>query len=164
MSHVTLNVPASILTNCASEAARFTPLETGGIFLGRYDSDGARVVEHMVGPGPNARHDRRWLEVDHEWQNAQIVALSTIGASIEYLGEWHSHPAAMHGTLSTTDERTLLKLSRFKLLRCSDPIMLIAFPTADNWDFAGWRLNHQKRAWQLLTPWVWPAQIHVNAG
>jgi integrative and conjugative element protein (TIGR02256 family) len=154
-----LVVPLSILETCARDAAAFAPLETGGIFLGRREK--SEVVEHMIGPGPNAVHRRGSLEVDDEWQNAQIATLYATGASVEYLGEWHSHPAASHGSMSRTDERTLLILSGFEQLRCSDPVMMIFYRESAAWNFAAWKLNQRRRSWQLFRSFVVPAQISI---
>lgn len=160
---MSLVVPLHILEECAREAELFAPFETGGVFLGWRDGGRNAIVKQMIGPGPEAIHHRTWLEVDEEWQNAQIAELHASGNPIEYLGEWHSHPAATSGIISRVDERTLLKLSQFGPLRCPDPIMMIFHREQREWNFKAWRLDYSRRRWQMFGPRSLPANVTIVA-
>ena len=125
------------------------------------DSNGvARCIHHGIVPGrrriclaisqaeaagPNARHARRWLEVDHEWQNLQIRRFADVGANVAYLGEWHTHPASIDATPSRTDRRTLHLLATDRALDCPCPVMMILFPDRDGWNYAAWELGERRR-------------------
>lgn len=136
---------------CAAEAEAFRPLETGGLFLGVIDTEGRRLVEHVVGPGPAARRARTWLEVDEVWQNDRIAELASGRPDLLYLGEWHSHPEASDSRPSSVDRRTLLGLSRFEPLRCPAPVMVILHPgrSAGTWLGGAWMLTGGRRLWQF---------------
>ncbi|MCC4298174.1 M67 family metallopeptidase [Aurantimonas coralicida] len=151
----------AIFDACVAEASSETPLETGGIFLGRRGPGGAKLVEYMIGAGPNAKRTETWLEVDHEWQNSQIIMLAEEGRNVEFLGGWHTHPSASSGQPSRTDRKALLKLSQFPALRCDDPAMLIFFPNADTWDVAGWELQRDGYRWPFMLVKTIPISVDI---
>ena len=70
-------------------------------------------ADRLVGPGKAARRARSWLEVDHEWQNAEIAMLSVTEPHLRYLGEWHSHPAVRDPVPSRRDRKVLAELAAF---------------------------------------------------
>lgn len=132
---------------CVYEAASKYPLESGGLFLGTQEADGVALATDMIGPGPGAIHSRRSLEFDHEWQNAKIAALyAASGRRIGFLGEWHTHPDAHSGTMSTLDKATLLELSIYEKLRAPDAVMAILFGRGAEWQAEAWRIESAKIA------------------
>lgn len=158
-----LVIPARLWEGIVCDATALVPLEEGGILLGRRGPDGLRLVSHVVGSGPGARRTRTWLEVDHEWQNARVRELHAGGAAIGYLGEWHSHPDAMDGTMSSQDRRTLAQLAAFQPLGCPDPLMVIVHPRGTGWDAAVWALSASRQRGRIpvRVPAVIPAEFRL---
>lgn len=103
------------------------PNETGGILLGHHASVGrfgAVVVRQLVGPGPAAVHEPRRFEPDHEWQAAQVAEHWARDQSLEYLGDWHTHPRGSVDP-SPLDRATLRVISAFPDANQPNPVMLI---------------------------------------
>jgi integrative and conjugative element protein (TIGR02256 family) len=102
------------------------PNETGGVLLGHQtpaDRFGA-VVRHLVGPGPAAVHKPRRFEPDHEWQAAQVAQLWTRDQSLEYLGDWHTHPSGSVD-LSPMDRDALRVIAASPDADQPHPVMLV---------------------------------------
>ncbi|PDT81051.1 hypothetical protein CO676_24280 [Sinorhizobium sp. BJ1] len=115
------------------QANIFFPLETGGVLLGWRDGED-RVVVDIVGAGPKALHGRHTFIPDHSWQVEQIdEAFRNTAGDLDYLGDWHSHPAGV-AAMSSEDRSTLRRISR----RVRHPIMVIAAGRNANWTFGGW--------------------------
>lgn len=72
--------------------ARFDQ-ETGGLLLGAKIPNG-RLITHATPPGPNALHRPGMFERDLEFSQAALNHFVT-NASVDYVGEWHKHPAGM---------------------------------------------------------------------
>jgi integrative and conjugative element protein (TIGR02256 family) len=91
------------------DEARHWPLrETGGALLG-YREGNVALVEHVLGPGPDASHGYSHFEPDVEWQlreGERIYAES--GRKIAYLGDWHTHPHG--GPYPSRQDRDTAKL------------------------------------------------------
>lgn len=114
-------------------AQAYFPLEVGGLLLGWRD-DRERIVTGLVGPGPGALHGRNAFVPDHAWQVAQLhQAFSASGGDLDYLGDWHSHPAGA-AQLSPVDRTTLARIAR----RVPDPIMVIAAGAGHGWTLGSW--------------------------
>jgi integrative and conjugative element protein (TIGR02256 family) len=65
-------------------------VETGGILLGRYDSDGY-VVSVAGGPGPDAVHERDYFLRD--LRHAKSLAAYAWNTDMsQWIGDWHTHP------------------------------------------------------------------------
>lgn len=83
------------------------------------------VVEHVIGPGPRAKHERARFEPDGRWQQDELARLfyDSEGRST-YLGDWHSHPSG--GRLpSARDLKTARSISRRRSSRTKTPLMVI---------------------------------------
>lgn len=102
------------------------PDETGGVLLGhRMPSDGlGSSVRHVVGPGPAAVHEPRRFRPDHDWQAAQVAELWARDQSLEYLGDWHTHPGGST-TLSPLDKAALRVIAAAPDANQTSPVMLI---------------------------------------
>lgn len=141
-----VKIPYNLLDACKYEAARMYPLETGGLFLGRANTSGTIEIEHLIGPGPGAKHRRNSLEVDHGWQNARIAEIyESSRRTVSWVGEWHSHPDARSGNLSGVDKATLLQLATFEPLRAPNPVMAIFFGRHSEWDCRFWKISGVRR-------------------
>lgn len=106
-------------------AADKFPLETGGMLLG-YTADNQEVVlTHLIGPGPNARHNRYSFEPDADYQQLQLERLyHTYEGQFSYLGDWNTHPSGV-AVLNTTDKQTLEKIAKTPSSQNNHPIMAI---------------------------------------
>ena len=68
------------------------PLETGGMLIGYRKGDDA-IVTDIIGPGPDAKHERIYFECDNDWQKIKADELfDATDGRLRYLGDWHSHP------------------------------------------------------------------------
>ena len=80
------------LSTIVGEALSSSPLETGGLLLGRA-SDTNIVIRRVIGPGPHAVHKRTAFDPDNGWQQEQLDTLfGDHPGEFLYLGDWHSHP------------------------------------------------------------------------
>lgn len=107
------------------EAARRHPHETGGVLLGYGVGGGEVVVTAVVGPGPNALHERHRFVPDHAYHESEVARLyKESGRRWTYVGDWHSHPDA-EAYLSATDTETLERIAEAKAARVAQPVMVI---------------------------------------
>jgi integrative and conjugative element protein (TIGR02256 family) len=112
------------------EAKRRRVLETGGPIFGYQDGGrGDVVVQVAYGPGPKARH-RPWsLVPDREATQRAIDEVHERNrGSLEYLGEWHTHPGGRRSP-SGGDIRSLERLAADEGVELPAPVMMIV-PTA----------------------------------
>jgi integrative and conjugative element protein (TIGR02256 family) len=76
-----------------AESRRAYPHETGGMLIGRLDRDYVSI-EHATNPGPLAQHSPQLFRRDGDYsQRALDDIVVEYGGKIDYVGEWHSHPA-----------------------------------------------------------------------
>ena len=81
-----------------SEKSPYT--ETGGILLGRKYEMATQiifVVFHTSGPGPRAFKTPIALVPDIDYYNEMLINGRNSGG-LDYLGEWHKHPAGFENT------------------------------------------------------------------
>lgn len=118
-----LRIPAMCVAELLTAALASYPLETGGVLLGRRRGHHATITQ-VVGPGPAADHEVRRFVPDSGWQSEQVAAFWHADRSLQYLGDWHTHP---NGSLSPSpvDLRTLSDIARFPAARQDEPVMLI---------------------------------------
>jgi len=118
-----LHIPALVLSHLQYAAWRTWPLETGGILLGHASQVLANVTV-AVGPGPEAQHSRYGFTPDADWQATQVAEAWSVDGSIEYLGDWHTHPG---GTtrFSDLDRKAAVTISEAPAARQPRPIMLV---------------------------------------
>ena len=81
---------ATVLSALVEEADRLAPMETGGILLGFWAEEEIQpVVLEMLGPGPNAIHERYRFVPDHDYQIGAIARrYHESGHRLQYLGDW----------------------------------------------------------------------------
>lgn len=109
----------------AREAVERYPLETGGILLGSWISEGVVSVTDVVGSGPAARHGERSFDPDHEWQVRQVARRwERRPELIEYLGDWHTHPDGRNRP-SWRDRAVARTIAATPEARAPRPAMLI---------------------------------------
>lgn len=78
----------------------------------------------MLGPGPLAEHSRWQFTPDSEWQAARIAEAWTRNHSIEYLGDWHTHPDGP-ARFSGLDVSTAQQIAVSPDARQPNPVMLV---------------------------------------
>src|SRR3712207_2886776 len=88
--HRRLTLPGALFASIVDEAYQHFPLETGGLLLGRTGPE--RLVTCVIGPGPNATHERFRFNPDQRWQEDAVAAAWKVDRDLEYLGDWHTHP------------------------------------------------------------------------
>ena len=85
--------------------------ETGGVFLGKYESGVWYIVE-TIDPGPNSIFKPAYFEYDQEYVNHLINKVSRLYKNqLDLIGLWHRHPGSMD-TFSTTDDGTNIKYAQ----------------------------------------------------
>lgn len=117
-----------------SDAAKYFPLETGGVLLGwRNGMD--RIIVDAIGAGPKALHGRLRFLPDHAFQVRHIDnAFRTSDGDLDYLGDWHTHPDGI-ARMSSEDTSTLRRISR----KVKTPVMLIAAGSnSSDWKLRCW--------------------------
>lgn len=112
-----------------AEGWRTWPHETGGILLG-HDHGTHTHVAAIIGPGPAATHARFRFAPDNDWQVEQVAAAWHRDPTLDYLGDWHTHP---NGTthLSGLDTETAQAIAAAPLARQPEPVMLVLALGAD---------------------------------
>ena len=136
-----LTIPRDALADIAAHGWKHFPLETGGILLGK--TTGHEItVTHVIGPGPDAEHQRYKFLPDTDWQAAQVAGAWAEDQTTTYLGDWHTHP---EGTtrLSALDEQTARGIAAYGPARQPNPVMLVlALSRTGNSAAAAARLAH----------------------
>lgn len=122
------------------EADRAFPDETGGVFMGYWVRPRFEViVTDVVGPGPEAVHEPKRFVPDSAYQEREIAAIyADSGRRRTYLGDWHTHPKASSGRLSTKDRRTLRRIALHPGARAPFPLMCILAGHPDHWHACLW--------------------------
>ncbi len=139
-------IPVRILDACQSEAADKFSLETGGTYMGLWADAHTAVVTAMVGPGPNAHHERHAFQPDQAWQLDEIGRhYAASGRRETYLGDWHSHPHASVGKLSWTDRRVLRQVITTPAARCPTPLMAVFWGGPSDWQLTVWKAHLRSR-------------------
>lgn len=79
--------------------------ETGGVFLGKYESGIWYIVE-TIDPGPNSIFEPTYFEYDQAYINHLINKVSRLYKNqLDLVGLWHRHPGSLD-TFSKTDDGT----------------------------------------------------------
>lgn len=122
-SRGSLLIRARTLSQLHSVAWRSWPCETGGILLG-HTGEARSTVSVCIGPGPEAKHARYGFTPDANWQAARVAEAWSLDESVEYLGDWHTHPG---GTtrFSELDRQAAVTISEAPAARQPRPVMLV---------------------------------------
>lgn len=124
---------ANAFADMAVEATLRSPLETGGVLMGRWVGEQPRVSS-VIGPGPKASHHSHGFTPDYDFQEGEIARRFRISSGVEtYLGDWHTHPGASRASPSSQDRRTLGKIARDPASQTTQPLMMILIGGPDQW-------------------------------
>ena len=126
----------------ATEASKWSPLETGGVLMG-YVSDSTNVVvTAIVHAGPEAKRTRISFLPDPRFQDDGIAQqYEASGRQDNYLGDWHSHPKGSP-SMSWRDRSTLQDIAEYKPARIANPVMVILY--GDDWKIAAWQFSRRR--------------------
>lgn len=139
-------LPRLLMIECHREIDSAFPNESGGVLIGRHIDSSRIVIDGVVGPGPDARHERYRFEPNLEWQHARIAEhFERSDGLSNYLGDWHSHPRARHGRLSHIDRRALRKIIDEPAALCPKPLMAIYWGSPDAWTLSAWEATLRSR-------------------
>lgn len=102
--------------------------ETGGILIGRKVGDAVDVTV-ASGPGPRAVRRRHFFLRDKTFLQGVLdrEVVRTDGV-VEYVGEWHVHPA-LDAPPSFVDRRSLWRIARRRNYPTNRPLLLIVEKT-----------------------------------
>ncbi len=96
------------MTSLLVETREKITTETGGVFLGRYESGVWYVVE-AIDPGPKSVFEPAYFEYDRDYIDHLINKISRLyREQLDLIGLWHRHPGSMD-VFSRTDDGTNTK-------------------------------------------------------
>jgi integrative and conjugative element protein (TIGR02256 family) len=138
---MSLWLPEKLYNEMSTEAALWSPLETGGIFLGYVSDSNEVVVTALVHAGPAARRTKWSFRPDGDFQNEGIAKqYAASGRRDLYLGDWHTHPGGS-ANMSWRDRRTLQAIAQSPEARIANPIMMILHD--HKWKVATWQFSRK---------------------
>lgn len=142
---IEIRVHEGILAEIRSIADTHFPNEAGGALMGHINDDASGIViTHVIGPGPQATHNRTSFVPDYPYQELEIGRLyDESERTLAYLGDWHSHPDGP-AALSGTDCRALINIANFPEARISSPIMILLSGRIGKWSTSAWQLVKNK--------------------
>jgi integrative and conjugative element protein (TIGR02256 family) len=149
MQNVSAWISSATWKLLATEAPSRHPQETGGVLIGYWADPNTVVISASVGPGPDSIHGRYTYEHDHVWEASQIALHYTrSGRSETYIGDWHTHPDAASGVLSSTDRRSLRRVLGAREARLSRSLMMVLFGHPNQWHADIWLAEFEHAAWR----------------
>lgn len=121
---VTLVLPDAIVEAMRFESERGLPNETGGVLVGHVDAVGRTVITAMIGPGPRAFRTPARFRRDGEYAQREVDRLHRESdGRADYVGEWHSHPAAVGP--SGVDRGSMEWIGQNERYRREEPFLII---------------------------------------
>ncbi|MBD3216411.1 MAG: hypothetical protein GF311_27610 [Candidatus Lokiarchaeota archaeon] len=141
-------IDENALSLIQSECDSAFPNETGGILIGRFDSNSI-LIQYATDSGPMAKRSPGGFRRDGDYSQAILdrIFQESLG-EFDYIGEWHSHPA-MVGP-SSRDRKAMRWIARNRKYDMSFPVLGIsAWNPGTGWklflyQFAGRRLRSLK--------------------
>lgn len=115
----------SVRSAIAAHVRAAHKIETGGILIARQAGEGVLEVTVATGPGPRAVRRRHFFLRDEVF--LQLVLDREVARSdgaVEYVGEWHVHPA-LDAPPSFVDRRSLWRIACRPNYPTSRPVLLI---------------------------------------
>lgn len=118
---LSLEIENKLLEYMYNKALDAFPNEVGGMLAGRYENKNSAIVESIVMPkeipGSHNEFVRNTEGLEELWAELK-------NESIEYLGEWHTHPnGSSH--YSWTDLHAMNEIVRDEYVSILNPILLI---------------------------------------
>lgn len=102
-----ITVSESVILSMARHRRAMEPRETGGIFIGTFDLN--RKVAHVLlalpAPADSVQEPTYFVRGIEDLQVLVNGLASTSAGTLQYLGEWHSHPRGVAARPSDDDEK-----------------------------------------------------------
>ena len=136
-------------------------VETGGILLGTWDHSRAEVfISEMIGPGPEAVHERTRFVPDAAYQESELSKrFHADPQRNNYLGDWHTHPFG-GAYVSYQDRLTLMSIAAHHEARVPAPVMLI-LAGIQGWTPKLWRYKSADPQIKWGRPQLRRLRLHV---
>lgn len=115
---ITVGVSGSASQKIHDFAKSRHPIETGGLLLGWWEGENVAVVDVIEVLDKRATHTS-WIRREKTAQIALDQALAGRKGNVGYVGDWHTHPAAIGASI--TDLLSLRRSSR----QYNKPIVLV---------------------------------------
>ena len=113
-----VDISAEVLESVFEECDRYDRDETGGRVVGHFSVDSGTLALRataVIEPGPNARRTNTSFFQDGDYQTEVFRRLEADDASIEHLGNWHTHHVNGYPTLSSGDLATYRRIVNHEL-------------------------------------------------
>ena len=110
---IRVEIPGKVLESVFEECDHYDRNETGGRVVGHFKVDCGTLVVRAAGviePGPNARRTSSSFFQDGVYQTEVFRRLESRDASVEHLGNWHTHHVNGYPTLSGGDVATYRRI------------------------------------------------------
>lgn len=118
-------IPPSVSSTIAAHVRAAPTSETGGILIGRDIGGGTLEITVATAPGPGAVRRRFYFLRDKQFlQGVLDREVARADGAVEYVGEWHVHPA-LNAPPSWVDRRSLWRIARRRNYPTDSPILLI---------------------------------------
>ena len=128
--------------------AQSLPRETGGCLLGQWDQ--SRKILYLVAataaPSDSVEEAAGFIRGANDLLKVIEAASSVTGASVQYVGEWHSHPDGCAVSPSGLDRTLFTWLARQLAVDDSSPAMLIVGANELRWVLA---FEGQEATWKF---------------
>ena len=115
---IQVEIAGEVLENIFQECDRYDHDETGGRVVGHFAVESGTLVVRATGlieAGPNARRTSTSFFQDGDYQTEVFRQLEAEDASIEHLGNWHTHHVNGYPTLSQGDVATYRRVVNHEL-------------------------------------------------
>lgn len=115
---IQVEIAGEVLENIFQECDRYDHDETGGRVVGHFAVEGGTLVVRAAGlieAGPNARRTSTSFFQDGDYQTEVFRRLEAEDASIEHLGNWHTHHVNGYPRLSQGDVATYRRVVNHEL-------------------------------------------------
>lgn len=127
------SIDRQLLSFIIHESRKKYPNETGGIIAG-YRESGIVQIAFVTGPGPKAVHGRTSFLRDGEYCQKELDQIfEQTNGTVDYLGEWHSHPFNLGP--SRRDKDSLSEIAMDANYASPMPIMGLCIKKDTNWQF-----------------------------
>ena len=134
-----VTITAGVLDFMAGLRSAAAPNETGGVLIGSFDA--SRRVLHIVDAlpaPPDSRQSPTYFIRGARYLKPQLDTISIrSGATLTYVGEWHSHPDGAAARPSADDEKVFAFLTE-QLEPTGAPYVMAIRSAEEFWLRAGW--------------------------
>lgn len=118
-------IGASVRSAIAAHVRAAPKTETGGILVGRDAGAGTLDITLASGPGPRAVRRKHYFLRDTAFlQGVLDREVARADGAVEYVGEWHVHPA-LDAPPSVVDRCSLWRIARRPNYPTNRPVLLI---------------------------------------